>query len=78
MLAQTSSLVGGIHGGYEWNGVLWLTNLWIILRPIEFIPKNLTVTIPSANPDGVYKVIGKEGHFSVTDIPAKEATVPGV
>ncbi|MEK7586772.1 MAG: M14 family metallopeptidase [Patescibacteria group bacterium] len=73
-------LVGGIHGGYEWNGVLLAYKLMDYLEANpEFIPKNLTVTIiPSANPDGVYKVIGKEGRFSVTDIPAKEeATVPG-
>jgi predicted deacylase len=34
------------------------------------LPANLTVTvIPNANPDGVFKVIGKEGRFSIADVP---------
>jgi hypothetical protein len=37
------------------------------------IPKNLTIfIIPSANPDGVFKVIGKEGHFTIADVPVGE------
>ena len=72
--------VGGIHGGYEWNGVLLAYKLMDYLEANPgFIPKNLTVTIiPSANPDGVYKVIGKEGRFSVTEVPTEEEmTIPG-
>jgi len=63
--------VGGIHGGYEWNSFLLAYKFIDYLNSYpEIIPKNLTVTIiPSANPDGVYKVIGKEGPITVLDIP---------
>lgn len=71
--------VGGIHGGYEWNSVvLAYTFLDYLNAHPEAIPTNLTVTvIPSANPDGVYKVIGKEGRFTPLDVPAESSTVPG-
>jgi predicted deacylase len=63
--------VGGIHGGYEWNSVLLAYQFMDYLNAYpEIIPKNITVTvIPSANPDGVYKVINKEGKFTVLDVP---------
>ena len=36
----------------------------------SIIPKNISViVIPSANPDGVYAVIGKEGRFTLADVP---------
>ncbi len=36
----------------------------------DIIPKNLTVSvIPSANPDGVYRVVKKEGRFTAEDVP---------
>ena len=71
--------IGGIHGGYEWNSVV------LAYKFIDYfeanpgvIPNNLTVTvIPSANPDGVYRVIGKVGHFTSADVPSEAATVPG-
>ena len=71
--------VGGIHGGYEWNsGLLAYTFIDYLDANPGFVPSNLTVTvIPSANPDGVYKVIGKEGRFVVADVPNTESTVPG-
>lgn len=62
--------VGGIHGGYEWNSVLLAYQFmdYLAAQP-EVIPDNLIVTvIPSANPDGVYKVVGKEGRFTATDV----------
>lgn len=64
--------VGGIHGGYEWNSVLLSYEFIDYLKENpEFIPSNMTISvIPSANPDGVYKVIGKEGRFTSADIPA--------
>jgi len=71
--------VGGVHGGYEWNSVLLAYKFidYMEANP-EIIPDNLTVTvIPSANPDGVYKVVGKEGRFSATNLPPKEETVAG-
>ncbi len=62
--------VGGIHGGYEWNSVV------LAYRFVDYfdkypenIPENLKITIiPNLNPDGVYKVVGKEGRFSGEDI----------
>jgi hypothetical protein len=62
--------VGGIHGGYEWNSVLLAYNFidYLTANP-DVLPKNLTVSIiPSANPDGVYKVTGKEGRFTMADV----------
>lgn len=62
--------VGGIHGGYEWNSVLLAYRFMDYLEDNRsVIPENLTVTvIPSANPDGVYEVTGKEGRFTVDDV----------
>ncbi len=66
--------VGGIHGGYEWNSVLLAYQFMDYLKADpSFIPKNLTVAIiPSANPDGVFDVIGKDGRFTLADVPTKE------
>lgn len=71
--------VGGVHGGYEWNSVLLAYKFIDYLGAnTEVVPEVLTVTvIPSANPDGVYKVTGKEGRFTVADVPANGSTVPG-
>ena len=63
--------VGGIHGGYEWNSVLLAYQFMDYLQanPAS-IPANVTVTvIPSLNPDGLYRVIRKEGRFSLADAP---------
>ncbi len=64
--------VGGIHGGYEWNSVLLAYEAMDYLEAHpEAVPGNLTITIvPSANPDGVFKVVGKEGRFARADVPA--------
>ncbi len=62
--------VGGIHGGYEWNSVL-LSYQFIDYLKVNFqiIPENITVTvIPSTNPDGVFKVVGKDGLFVPGDV----------
>ncbi|MFA5934544.1 MAG: M14 family zinc carboxypeptidase [Candidatus Paceibacterota bacterium] len=69
------AFVGGIHGGYEWNSVFLAYRFidHIDANP-TIIPANLTVTIiPSANPDGLYKLIGKEGKFTVADLPKDES-----
>ena len=73
------AFVGGIHGGYEWNSVLLAYELMDYLKANPaVIPANLTVTvIPSANPDGVYKVIRKEGRFTAADAPVGAAAEPG-
>ncbi len=60
--------VGGIHGGYEWNSVLLAYELIDYLKANPAVAEGVTVTIiPSANPDGVFKVVGKEGRFSAAD-----------
>ena len=66
--------VGGIHGGYEWNIVLLAYQFMDYLdKNPDVIPNNLTVTIiPSANPDGVFRAVGKEGRFTVADVSKDE------
>lgn len=64
------AFIGGIHGGYEWNSVLLAYTFmdYLVTHP-EFIPKNISIDIiPSANPDGLYKVTGKEGIFTAEDV----------
>ena len=68
--ATRLTFVGGIHGGYEWNSVLLAyTFIDFLTAHKEIIPSNLTIqVIPSANPDGLYKVTGKVGRFTVADV----------
>lgn len=68
--------VGGVHGGYEWNSVLLSYQFIDYLKENpQIIPRNLTVTvIPSANPDGVYAVVRKEGRFALADAPTVKNT----
>lgn len=63
--------VGGMHGGYEWNSVLLAYDFMDYLKANPTaIPANISVTVvPDANPDGVYKVIGKAGRFALADVP---------
>ena len=71
--------VGGMPGGYEWNSVLLAYAFMDYLdsHP-EIIPASLTVTVvPSVNPDGVYKVIGKVGRFTIADVPVNISLAPG-
>ena len=65
------AFVGGMHGGYEWNSVLLAYQFmdYLAANP-SAVPKNLTITvIPSANPDGVFSIVKKEGRFTLADIP---------
>lgn len=72
--------VGGIHGGYEWNTVLLAYELmdYLSANP-TVIPANIKVTvIPVLNPDGLNKVVGHTGRFTVSDVPtSKEVLVSG-
>jgi hypothetical protein len=73
--------VGGIHGGYEWNSVVLAYEFigYFQVNPMV-VPENTRVTvIPSANPDGVYKVVSKVGRITLADIPVvtKEVSVSG-
>lgn len=63
--------VGGIHGGYEWNSVLLAYEFIDLLDAApDTLPEGLTVSvIPSLNPDGVHRIVGKEGRFAASDIP---------
>ncbi len=73
------AFIGGIHGGYEWNSVLLAYKFmdYLSANP-EFIPKGLSITvIPSANPDGVFAVVNKEGRFTVQDIEISTSTAVG-
>lgn len=71
--------VGGIHGGYEWNSILLAYKIIDFLEENkETIPENLTISIvPNANPDGLFKVIQKEGRFTSSDIATDSDTAPG-
>ncbi len=68
--------IGGIHGGYEWNSIILAYQFIDYLNQNPaIVPKNLSISIiPNANPDGAYKFIGKEGRFSIVDIPQEKNT----
>ena len=62
--------VGGVHGGYEWNSILLAYQFkdYLDQNPAS-IPAGLSViVIPSLNPDGQFKVTGKEGRFTLADV----------
>lgn len=71
--------VGGIHGGYEWNSVVLAYKFLDYLNETSgTLPANLKViVIPSANPDGVYSVVGKEGRFEAEDVPTLKPSQGG-
>lgn len=73
------TFVGGIHGGYEWNSIMLAYQMIDYLTENQnIIPENITVTIiPNANPDGLYKVTGKDGRFLLSDIKADLPTGTG-
>ncbi len=71
--------VGGMHGGYEWNAVVLAYQFidYLDAHP-DFTPHDMTVTvIPSLNPDGVYKVVGKEGRFTAEDVSVPKVVGTG-
>lgn len=63
--------VGGIHGGYEWNSVVLAYEMMdhLATQPTMLGNDVMVTVIPSANPDGVFKIVGKEGRFSAADVP---------
>jgi hypothetical protein len=68
--------IGGIHGGYEWNTALvaYQAMDYFDANPSS-IPSNLRITvIPALNPDGVFKVTGKEGRFAAADVSSSQDT----
>jgi len=64
------ALIGGIHGGYEWNTIL------LAYRMIDYfnenpdlVPPSVTLFIlPSANPDGQVAVVGQAGPFEPAQV----------
>jgi len=67
---RTVIFVGGIHGGYEWNTILLAYQAidYFIDHP-DAVPDNVTlIIVPSANPDGQYRITGKEGLFEQSDL----------
>lgn len=72
-------LVGGVHGGYEWNAVVLAYEFkqYLDTHP-EFVPSDVTIAlIPDLNVDGTFKVIGKEGALTAADIRENADAVPG-
>ncbi len=77
--STTLLFVGGVHGGYEWNSTLlafeFIDNLE---TKTVVVPKNISViVIPTLNPDGLFSVVGKEGRFTVAEIPPNDAHTTG-
>ncbi|NJN55728.1 MAG: hypothetical protein HC804_13860 [Anaerolineae bacterium] len=73
------ALVGGIHGGYEWNTILLAYEMiqYFQDRP-DLIPPSITLhIIPSANPDGQFLITGHNGRPATDDIPPDMDTLPG-
>lgn len=70
-------IVGGIHGGYEWNTILLAYGaIDYFLEHPAAVPESVTLTIiPAANPDGQELVTGKPNRFTVEDLV--EDTFPG-
>ncbi|MEX0910131.1 MAG: M14 family metallopeptidase [Candidatus Paceibacterota bacterium] len=66
--------IGGVHGGYEWNSSLLAYMMMDYLEAnINLIPTGVKVSIiPVANPDGLFKVVGTGGRFTVSDVPGPD------
>lgn len=67
--------IGGIHGGYEWNSTLLAFKFmeYFAAQPSS-IPKGVSITIvPSANPDGLHRVVGTTSAFAASDVVATAA-----
>ena len=71
--SQTIVLVGGIHGGYEWNSIVLAYEMidYFLANP-GAIPANISLyIIPSANPDGQFVVTGVDGRFTAADVSSE-------
>jgi hypothetical protein len=67
-------LVGGIHGGYEWNTALvaFKLNDYFKNNP-NAVPANVKVTIiPVLNPDGLAKVVGTSSAFTASNVSSSQ------
>lgn len=75
--ARKIVLVGGMHGGYEWNTILLAYQLvdYFTEHPEE-IPAAVTLfIIPVVNVDGQVLITGQDGRFTPEDVAL--ITVPG-
>lgn len=63
-------IVGGIHGGYEWNTILLAYELIdYFTKYLQHIPDTVSLQIiPSANPDGQYMSTQTEGRFEADQV----------
>lgn len=70
-------LIGGLHGGYEWNTILLVEELLAYFRANPAaLPGNLTLhLVPNANPDGLIAVTGPSG--TITPSHLSTDTTPG-
>lgn len=77
--STTLLFVGGVHGGYEWNSTLLAYDFIDSLETkTVLVPENISVVvIPTLNPDGLFSVVGKEGRFTVAEIPPNDAHTTG-
>ncbi|MCZ7674234.1 MAG: M14 family zinc carboxypeptidase [Chloroflexi bacterium] len=71
-------MVGGMHGGYEWNTILLAYELIDYFTQFpEQVPDSASlIIIPSANPDGQFAVVGENGRFTAEDIVDKSGRPP--
>ena len=74
--ATSVVVIGGIHGGYEWNAILLAERLLEhFMENPDQIPAGVNLTlIPNANPDGLFAVAGTDGPFAPADIAADSVT----
>ncbi len=64
------ALIGGIHGGYEWNTILLAYQAidYFGSNPEEIPPEISLYILPSANPDGQVEIVGHAGRFSPDEV----------
>lgn len=72
-------LIGGIHGGYEWNTIsLAYQMIDHFQENPQEIPSDVTLhIIPAANPDGQFVVVGQDGRFLAADVDPTGNNFPG-
>lgn len=63
-------LIGGIHGGFEWNSIILAYQVidYLAANPEQIPPELSVFIIPALNADGQYYVTGKEGRFDASDV----------
>lgn len=66
----TLALIGGIHGGYEFNSVVLVEQLAETVRndPSLVLPGIRLVMVPTVNPDGVARGTDLEGRFNANGV----------